>query len=209
MTRLGVVADTHCPEFVDGLPSRLFDVLRGVDMILHAGDINAEATLAELRQVAPVEAVQGDHDEALALPTSREVIVDGKRIVIVHGNRSRWLEEPSTLLWTLSLGYFTPHGSLPRTLQRRFPQADAIVFGHTHRAYAETINGVLLFNPGGVHQWNPATVKRRLTQNPGWFEWCWLQVARHLRRYQTPSVGILDVSSSGITPSVISLESRS
>jgi len=175
-------------------------------MILHAGDINAEATLAELQQVAPVEAVRGDHDHAFALPLSRELIVDGKRIVLVHGNRSRWLEEPSTLLWTLSLGYFTPHGGLPRTLKRRFPQADAIVFGHTHRAYVETINGVLLFNPGGVHQWNPTTVKRRLMQNPGWFEWCWLQVARHLRRFQTPSVGILDVSSGGITPSVISLD---
>lgn len=209
MTRLGVVADTHCPEFQDRLPNRLFEVLHGVEAILHAGDVTAEATLAALRQVAPVEAVQGDHDHALALPTSREVLVEGKRIVIVHGNRSRWLEEPSTLLWTLSLGYFTPHSSLPRTLRRRFPQADAIVFGHTHRAYAETINGVLLFNPGGVHQWNPTTVKRRLGQNPGWFEWCWLQVARHIRRYQTPSVGILDVSSNEITSSVISLESES
>jgi hypothetical protein len=94
-------------------------------------------------------------------------------------------------------------------LRRRFPGADAIVFGHTHRPFAQIIDGVLLFNPGGVHQWNPITVKRRLTQSPGWFEWCWLQVARHLRRYQKPSVGILEVSPSQITPSVISLESTS
>jgi putative phosphoesterase len=207
MMRLGVVADTHCPEFADRLPQRLLDVLRGVDLILHAGDINAEATLAELRQVAPVEAVRGDHDDAFVLPRSRELIVEGKRIVIVHGNRSRWLEEPNTLLWTLSLGYFTPHRGLPRALRRSFPGADAIVFGHTHRPYAQTIDGVLLFNPGGVHQWNPTTVKWRLTQHPGWFEWCWLQVARHLRRYENPSVGILEVTPGGITPTVISLES--
>jgi hypothetical protein len=50
-------------------------------------------------------------------------------------------------------------------------------------------------------------VKRRLTQHPGWFEWCWLQVARHLRRYQKQSVGILDVGRDGITPTIISLES--
>jgi uncharacterized protein len=210
MTRLGVVADTHCPEFVDHLPPRLFEVLSGVDLIVHAGDINAEDTLTELRRLAPVEAVRGDHDGSLpALPRSREVMVEGKRIVIVHGDRSHWLEEPNTLLWTLSLGYFIPHRGLPRALKRRFPGADAIVFGHTHRPYAETIDGVLLFNPGGVHQWNPTTVNRRLTQSPGWFEWCWLQAARHIRRYQTPSVGILEVSAGGITSSVMSLESGS
>jgi len=205
-TRVGVVADTHCPEFLDRLPDRLFEVLDGVDLVLHAGDINSEVTLAALGRLAPVEAVRGDHDGALVdLPASREVTVEGKRIVVVHGHRRRWLEEPNTLLWTLSLGYFRPHRGLPRALRRRFPKADAIIYGHTHRARAETIEGVLLFNPGGVHQWSPATASRRLTQHPGWFEWCWLQVARHLRRYERPSVGILEASASGIVPRVIEL----
>ena len=203
-TRIGVVADTHCPEFIDRLPARLFEVLDGVDLILHAGDIDGEETLAALSRLAPVEAVRGDHDSSrLRLPLSREVSVEGKRIVIVHGHRSHWFEEPNTLLWTLSLGYFRPHRGLPRALRRRFPHADAIVYGHTHRSKAETIDGVLLFNPGGVHQWNPTTVSRRLAQSPGWFEWCWLQVARHLRRYERPSVGILEVGESGIVPEVI------
>ena len=203
--RVGVVADTHCPEFVDHLPPRLFEVLQPVDRIVHAGDIDGNETLDALRRIAPVDAVRGDHDRTLDLPISREIEVAGKRIVIVHGNRSRWLEEPNTMLWTLSLGYFRPHRGLSRKLRRRFPNADAIVYGHTHRSKAETIDGVLLFNPGGVHQWNPATVRRRLAQNPGWFEWCWLQVARHLRRYERPSVGILEVGESGIVPEVIEL----
>lgn len=205
--RVGVVADTHCPEFTDQLPARLLEVLQGVDLIIHAGDINGKDTLDDLRRIAHVEAVRGDHDSAVDLPMWREVEVEDKRIVIVHGNRSRWLEEPNTLLWTLSLGYYRPHVRLARVLRRRFPDANAIVFGHTHRAHAETIDGVLVFNPGGVHQWNPTTVRRRLTQHPGWFEWCWLQVARHLRRFESPSVGILDVSPKGIVPTVISLES--
>jgi uncharacterized protein len=205
-TRVGVVADTHCPEFLDKLPDRLFEVLAGVDLVLHAGDINSEDTLAALRRLAPVEAVRGDHDGSLGnLPASREVIVEGKRIVVVHGQRSPWLEEPNTLLWTLSLGYFRPDRGVPSALKRRFPHADAIVYGHTHSARAETIEGVLLFNPGGVHQWNPASARKRLTQHPGWFEWSWLQVARHLRRYEKPSVGILEVGSSGIVPRVIEL----
>ena len=205
-TRVGVLADTHCPEFIDQIPSRVFELLDGVDLILHAGDVNGAETLAVLRRIAPVEAARGDHDRELTdLPPSREITVDGKRIVIVHGHRARWLEEPQTLLWTLSLGYFHPHAGLPRVLQRRFPGVDAIVYGHTHRSHAETIEGTLLFNPGGVHQWNPTTAARRLMQKPGWFEWCWLQVARHMRRYPAPSVGILEVSDKGIVPAVISL----
>ncbi|HUZ87430.1 MAG TPA: metallophosphoesterase family protein [Candidatus Baltobacterales bacterium] len=205
-SRIGVVADTHCPEFADRLPPRLGEVLAGVDLILHAGDINEASTLTELERIAPVAAVRGDHDTSLAsLPRSREVEVGGKKIVVVHGDRSRWLEEPETLLWTLSLGYFHPHGGLARSLRRRFPSADVIVFGHTHRAHAEVIDGTLLFNPGGVHQWNPATAVRRLGQRPGWFEWCWLRAARHLRSFPQPSVGILEVGEGGVTPQVVPL----
>ena len=201
--RVGVLADTHCPEFVEQLPARLFEVLRGVDLIVHAGDINGKETLDGLRRITHVEAVRGDHDGTLDLPTWREIEVEGKRIVIVHGNRSRWLEEPNTLLWTLSLGYFVPNRGLPRALRRRFPSADVVVYGHTHRTRADVIDGALIFNPGGVHQWNPVTAGRRLGQHPGWFEWCWLQVARHMRRYEAPSVGILEFGDGEVRPASV------
>jgi hypothetical protein len=205
-TRIGVVADTHCPEFLDRLPDRLFRALKDVTLILHAGDVNGATTLEELARIAPVDAVRGDHDRELgSLPLTREVTVEGRRIVIVHGNRSRWLEEPHTLLWTLSLGYFRPHKGLPRALRRRFPNADVIVFGHTHRAHMRRVDGALLFNPGGVHQWDPESVKRRLAQKPGWFEWSWLQVARHMRRREPPSIGILEIDQDGIVPRIIGL----
>jgi putative phosphoesterase len=205
-TRIGVLADTHCPEFIERLPDAVFKAFERVDLIVHAGDINSEETLIALRRVAPVEAVRGDHDLALPqLPASREVVVEGKRIVIVHGNRSRWVEEPHTLLWTLSLGYFKPHGGLPRALKRRFPGADVIVYGHTHRARIESIDGTLVFNPGAVHQWGPTTAARRLAQKVGWFEWCWLQVARHLRHVERASVGVLEVGERGIRSEIIRL----
>ena len=205
-TRIGVIADTHCPEFLDDLPERVFTALQGVDLILHAGDITATSTLDALATIAPVQAVRGDHDRELeSLPASRELTVAGKRIVLVHGDRSRWGEEPSTLLWTLSLGYWQPHGGLPRSLRRRFPNADVIVYGHTHRVHTRKIGGALLFNPGGVHQWNPSTAKRRLAQHPGWFEWCWLQVARHMRRHESPSVGILEIDEGRIVPHILGI----
>jgi uncharacterized protein len=205
-TRIGVVADTHCPEFIPQLPESLPRALAGVDRILHAGDVDGAATLEELAQIAPVDAVRGDHDRALGkLPASRELIIEGKRVVLVHGHRSHWIEEPQTLFWTLSLGHFTPHKDLPRWLHRRYPDADVIVYGHTHRARVDTIGGALVFNPGGVHQWNPASAKRRLGEHPGWFEWCWLQVARHLRRFFKPSVGILEFGEAGVVPRVVEL----
>jgi putative phosphoesterase len=206
VVRIGVVADTHCPEFLDRLPERIFKVLSDVQLILHAGDVDAASTLEDLARIAPVQSVRGDHDRELrSLPETREIMVEGKRIVIVHGDRSRWVEEPQTLLWTLSLGYFRPHSGLPRSLSRRFPNADVIVYGHTHRSFTRKVNGVLMFNPGGVHQWNPSTARRRLQQHPGWFEWCWLQFALHLRRYEAPSVGVLQIDDDGILPIVIGL----
>jgi predicted phosphodiesterase len=150
--------------------------------------------------------VRGDHDcEDAGWPLSREVTVEGRRIVVVHGNRSRWVEEPQTFLWTISLGAYHPHSRLARWLRERFANPDAIVFGHTHRPLVETLDGTLMFNPGAVHQWNPTTAALRLTQNPGWFEWSWLQVAKHIRDHPQPSVGILEVSPAAIVPKVIVL----
>jgi putative phosphoesterase len=206
MTRIGVIADTHCPEFIDELPARIFEVFAGVDLILHAGDVNARSTLDALARIAPVQAVRGDHDRDLTdLPPVRELTIEGRRIVLIHGERARWIEEPATLLWTLSLGWFRPHADLARSLRRRFPDADVIVYGHTHRADIRNVDGALLFNPGGVHQWNATTAGRRLSQHPGWFEWCWLQVARHLRLVEPPTVGLLEVGDGGVMPRIVGL----
>jgi uncharacterized protein len=204
--QVGVLSDTHCPEFVDRLPERIFKVLQGVQLIVHAGDVNASSTLEQLEQIAPVHAVRGDHDRELgSLPRWREVTVEGRKIVVVHGDRSRWIEEPNTFLWTVSLGYFRPLAGLPRALARKFPDADVIVFGHTHRSHMGRVGRALLFNPGGVHVWNRTTAKRRLKQNPGWFEWCWLQVARHIRKTEPSSIGILEIDEDGIVPRIIRL----
>jgi putative phosphoesterase len=204
-TRIGVVADTHCPEFVERLPDRLFEVLAGVDLILHAGDVTSAKTLEQLGVIAPVRAVRGDHDHDASLPAHHEIEVEGKRIVVIHGDRSRLIEEPQTLLWTLSLGHYHPHRRLAAVLRRRFPNADVVVFGHTHRPLIDVEGGRLAFNPGGVHQWNPETTAARLRQHPGWFEWCWLQVARHIRSYPAPTAGILEVGPAGVEARILTL----
>ena len=192
--RIGVVADTHCPEFLDELPAALLEKLRGVDLILHAGDVGGEQTLERLGTLAPVEAVRGDHDPGLSqLPLKRLLEVGGRRIAVVHGNRSRLLEEPVTLVATLTFGLVWPRLGMGRWLRRQFPEADVIVYGHTHVARLEEVDGALVFNPGAVYQVTRPEARRRLQREPNWFEWCWLQVIRHRRDRPVRSVGVLEI----------------
>ena len=203
--RVGVVSDTHCPEFLDRLPARIGELLAGVDLILHAGDITSPETLAELGRIAPVEAVHGDHDRGLALPSRRVVEVGGRKIGIVHGNRSHLIEEPATLTGTLTLGLWWPKAGLYRWLRDAFPDTDAVVYGHTHFADVRRERGTLLFNPGAVYQVTAAEALRRLQRGPGWFEWSWLQVIRHRQVTPPPSVGLLEIGPDGIAASILTL----
>ena len=192
--RIGVVADTHYPEFLPELPETLFERLRGVDLILHCGDVGGRETLERLAAIAPVQAVRGDHDGRLSeLPLSLELELAGKRVAVCHGNRTRLLEEPVTFLGTITLGLVWPHLWLPQVLRRRYPSADVILYGHTHKAAADTVGGALVFNPGAVYAVTRPEVRRRLGRRPNWFEWSWLQVIRHRRDRPASSVGILEI----------------
>jgi hypothetical protein len=205
--RIGVVADTHCPEFLDELPEALFRELQGVDLIVHAGDVGGPGTLDRLREIAPVEAVRGDHDPAASgLPLSRELELAGHRVAIVHGNRSRLLEEPVTFLNTILLGLWFPTPGLAAALRRRFPRAGVIVYGHTHQPHATVHDGALLFNPGAVYVVDREEARRRLRRGPGWFERSWLLVMRHRRRAPRPSVGILELGEGPPVARVVPLD---
>ena len=201
--RIGVIADTHCPEFIDRLPVRVGELLAGVDLILHAGDITSMDTLAELGRIAPVEAVRGDHDAGLELPPRRMIEVGGRRIGLLHGNRSHLFEEPATFIGTISLGLWWPRLGLDRFLRRAFPDADVIVYGHTHFASSRRVGGVLLFNPGPVYQVTAGEADRRLARGPSWFAWSWLQVIRHRRDRPRLSVGRLEIGPRGVTASIL------
>ena len=133
MTRLGIVSDTHLPRGGRRLPDRCVELLRAADVILHGGDISTVAVLDAVRAIGPpVHAVHGNVDEpavVAALPTELELELDGVRIAMLHDSgqaRDRMAR-----------------------MRRRFPAADAVVFGHSHIPLHETgPDGLQLFNPG-------------------------------------------------------------
>ena len=127
--RIGVLSDTHWL-----LRPEVFDVFSGVDHILHGGDVGPEAILDELRAIAPLTAVYGNTDGwALRhrLPRVARVELDGFTIIVTHGDQ---------------LGSPTPD-----RLQAEFPDAEIIVFGHTHRPVLTLVDTVVtVMNPGGA-----------------------------------------------------------
>jgi putative phosphoesterase len=135
--RVVVLADTHLRTGgTDGrvggqLPEAAWERLRGADVILHAGDILDAGVLDLLGEIAPVHAVLGNNDVSLAgvLPISRVVEVGGLQIGMVHDSGAA-------------------SGRAAR-MRRRFPDADVVVFGHSHAPMNEEgDSGQLLFNPG-------------------------------------------------------------
>ena len=132
MARLAVISDTHLPRGGRVLPAACLERLRGADGILHAGDLMELSVLAELDAIGPpVHAVRGNVDSAelqARLPLTRIVQVEGARIAMVHDGGPA-------------------QGRLDR-LRRRFPEADAVVFGHSHIPLHEERDGFAIFNPG-------------------------------------------------------------
>lgn len=130
---IGVVSDTHIPRRAAELPREVIEGLKGVEMILHAGDLIEASVLHELEKIAPVYAVHGnvDPDELKEqLPEKRIIEYKGFKIGLTHGAGE--------------------HGStLGRALEAfQDEKLDAIVFGHSHKPYNDRINGTLILNPG-------------------------------------------------------------
>lgn len=150
--RLGVVADTHVPDRVKALPPRMFELLSGVDLILHAGDLSRPGVLGELQALAPVVAVQGNRDifykTNRSLPMHRIIEVGALRIGLTHGHGglAEYVKEKFLFLATGAFRY----SRYEVQVRRWFSDVQAIVFGHTHFPVCKRVDGILLFNPGSV-----------------------------------------------------------
>lgn len=130
--RVAVVSDTHAPRRWTTCPPAVAECLDGVDLILHAGDVCVPSVLDELSTFAPVRAVLGNNDgpevAAWGVPEIAQFEADGVRFAMIHDSG------PSAGRW--------------RRMRHRFPQADVVVFGHSHVPMNVEQDGLRLFNPG-------------------------------------------------------------
>jgi hypothetical protein len=134
MGRMRVIAlsDTHAPRYWKSCPGAVARLLRGADLILHAGDVCVPEVLTELAGFAPVHAVLGNNDgPAVAdwgAPETLELDLAGLRVAMIHDSGAK--------------------PGRTRRMRRRFPDADLVVFGHSHIPLDETGDGIRIFNPG-------------------------------------------------------------
>ena len=132
MMRIVVLSDTHAPRRWKSCPPAVAAQLRGADLILHAGDVCTAAVLDELAQYAPVTAVAGNNDgpdvAAWGAAETAALTPAGLRVAMIHDSG------PAA-------------GRLPR-LRARFPQADLVVFGHSHIPLDLAGETLRIFNPG-------------------------------------------------------------
>jgi uncharacterized protein len=127
--RIAIVSDTHLPRGRRRIPDGCLAELARADLIIHTGDFSSLGALEELEALGPpVAAVHGNVDDAAVrkrLPAERTVEAAGARVHDAGPSRGR----------------------LAR-MRRRFPEADAVVFGHSHIPLHEAAGDFQIFNPG-------------------------------------------------------------
>jgi hypothetical protein len=157
--RIGLIADTHIPEACERLPREVFDAFRGIDLVMHAGDVYINRVLDELEEVAPVIAALGNGDEGLdghrfRLHTDDERVreahlieVEGVRVGLVHAIPTP--DESSEEAFRLAMvRYFGG-------------PVDVVVIGHSHMEGVVRFGETLVVNPGSP------TLPRNLSGVPG------------------------------------------
>lgn len=159
---IGVLSDTHVPHRLSRLPDAVFAALSGVDAILHAGDVEDLAVLRVLSSIAPVYAVRGNlhwqftsgvHDQDL--PAALRMRWGAQRIWLTHGHMNFGMSIVDKAMSFSSGSVDDRHDRINATIIRRLHRArpagtTAVIFGHSHRSTARSIDGVLYYNPGAV-----------------------------------------------------------
>lgn len=145
--RILVLSDTHAPRRWKAIPDALVAPLHEAELILHAGDVCTPDVLDVLASFAPVEVVLGNNDgpdvAAWGATPTRELTLEGVRVAMIHDAGAA--------------------AGRDRRMRRRFPDADLVVFGHSHIPLDDATGAARLLNPGSP------TDKRR--QPRGTFAW--------------------------------------
>ena len=129
---IGLISDTHISERAEKIPITVLEVFKNVELIIHGGDLTSIGVKEELEKIAPVLAVQGNMDRAynIDLPKSLTKTIEDVKIGINHGEVYPRGDTQQLYYIAKELG------------------VEILITGHTHQAFIEQINDVLLLNPG-------------------------------------------------------------
>lgn len=122
---VGVISDTH-----GRLPLSVLKVFKGVDLIVHAGDIGKPEILDSLEKIAPTASVRGNMDMgrwADQLPEQRIITVSESKLCVLHDIGRLELNPDSS-------------------------GCNVVISGHSHRPMVEKRQGLLYLNPGSAAQ---------------------------------------------------------
>ncbi|MEM7534965.1 MAG: metallophosphoesterase family protein [Chloroflexota bacterium] len=152
---IGLISDTHMPARCREFPPALFDLMAGVDLLLHAGDVGELWVLDQLSAIAPVIAVHGNDDTNDAqreLPYQQVITIGGQRILLWHSHFSDRVDEMDARRNDEIVPKFE------RSIARaRRTGANIVVFGHWHVPLVYEDKGVLVINPGAIASGSPFT----------------------------------------------------
>lgn len=130
--RVVVLADTHAPRRWKSCPPAVAEQLVGADRILHAGDVCTVDVLEELQRFAPVTVVMGNNDAPevarWGAEETAEADLDGLAVAMIHDAG--------------------PKQGRSRRMRARFPDAQLVIFGHSHIPMDDAEGPVRIFNPG-------------------------------------------------------------
>ena len=184
-TRIGLISDTHCAGSGRDLPDAVLETLRGVDLILHCGDLECIGVLDYLEEVAPVLAVRGYEDPR----ESGERLSDATRVVKTGGLSVGMIHDiqwPGPKIATSGDGtqLVLPEGKAAELLSAKFGRpVDVVLFGDTHEELVCLWDETLIINPGSPTY-------------PG----------RRHRRGALGTVGLLEIETGEIIARIIDLE---
>jgi hypothetical protein len=154
---IGVISDTQINTKITDLPKEVEEIFEGVDphyqtfgvgvnLIIHAGDVEKIEFLQKLEKIAPVFAVKGNMDFGEVqknLPAGLLIKIYNWKIGIVHSPMSFWVGS-----------HFNQVQEIVAEKLARKENFDILVFGHTHHPYLKEVKSkgkkILLFNPGSA-----------------------------------------------------------
>jgi putative phosphoesterase len=165
--RVAVLSDTHVPDRQAHLPQVLLELLRDnkPNRIFHCGDISTPEVLQQLKTIAPLTAVLGNRDFIfrMDLPLDVRLEIGGVKVAVTHGQGSAWRYFTDKIKY-LSTGY--EFERYRRYFEADFPDADLVIFGHTHTPVDLLHNGRRYFNSGATYACHANDFKPRI----GWLE---------------------------------------